>query len=80
MSLFGHYARYYDLLYDDKNYANESEFMHQCIQHHRPTGTRMLELGCGTGKHVRLLIEKDSQTMCQQSRPGTDTVLLESFL
>jgi SAM-dependent methyltransferase len=56
--VFGHYARYYDLLYRDKNYAAEVEFIHQLIQQYAPATTSILELGCGTGVHASLLAEK----------------------
>jgi hypothetical protein len=31
MSVFGGYARYYNLLYQNKNYAAESRFVHDLI-------------------------------------------------
>ena len=52
MSLFAHYARYYDLLYRDKDYAAEAGFVHDHLARHGvPTG-RLLELGSGTGRHA----------------------------
>lgn len=57
-SVFNAYARYYDLLYCDKDYAGEAAYVDRLIQRHR-SGTRsLLELGSGTGKHARLLAEK----------------------
>jgi SAM-dependent methyltransferase len=58
MSIFGNYARYYDLLYRDKDYAAEAQFIHELIQAHAPNTKSNLELGCGTGKHATLLAEK----------------------
>jgi len=55
MSLFGDYARYYDLLYRDKDYVGETQFIHQLIQTNAPDTTKILELGCGTGSHGMLL-------------------------
>jgi SAM-dependent methyltransferase len=48
---FGAYARYYDLLYAGKDYAAEAQYVHQLIQRHRPGGTRLIDVGCGTGAH-----------------------------
>lgn len=58
MSLFGEYARYYDLLYHDKDYAAEVAYVHEIIQKHCPTAHSVLNLGCGSGRHDRLLSEK----------------------
>lgn len=52
-AVFDAYAAYYDLLYHDKNYQTESDFVHaQMTRHGVPTGGQILELGCGTGKHA----------------------------
>jgi SAM-dependent methyltransferase len=51
MSVFGDYSRYYDLLYRDKNYAAESDYVHGLIEQHRPGSVSVLDLGCGTGRH-----------------------------
>lgn len=55
MKLFGNYARYYNLLYRDKDYAGEARFIHQLLQTHAPGVRSILELGCGTGTHASLL-------------------------
>lgn len=55
MTVFGKYARYYDLLYRDKDYADEVNFIHGLIQKHTPNAGSILELGCGTGRHAELL-------------------------
>lgn len=75
MTVFGNYARYYDLLYRDKDYTTEAEFVHQLIQTHRPQARSILELGCGTGLHAVLLAERGytlhgvdlSESMLQQA-------------
>ncbi len=58
MSVFGNYSRYYDLLYRDKDYAGEIAFVIKLIHQFQPNAKRVLELGCGTGKHASLLAEK----------------------
>ena len=55
MTVFGNYARYYDLLYRGKDYAGEANFIHGLIQKYAPNAGSILELGCGTGKHAELL-------------------------
>ena len=53
--VFDAYARYYDLLYRDKDYAAEAEYVASQIRAHAPRATRILELGCGTGAHAEHL-------------------------
>ncbi|MER3433571.1 MAG: SAM-dependent methyltransferase [Leptolyngbya sp. ERB_1_1] len=76
MSVFGNYARYYDLLYRDKDYIVETEFIHQLINAYAPDAKTILELGCGTGIHASLLTKRGykvcavdlSETMLEQAR------------
>jgi SAM-dependent methyltransferase len=58
MSVFGHYARYYDLLYREKDYTGEADYVHGLLQRFGSKPSTLLELGCGTGKHAMLLSEK----------------------
>lgn len=58
MSVFELYAHYYDLLYKDKDYDGETEYIHQLVQRFAPRTNSILELGCGTGKHAALLTSK----------------------
>ncbi|MDH3280686.1 MAG: class I SAM-dependent methyltransferase [Gammaproteobacteria bacterium] len=55
---FGDYARYYDLLYRDKDYRGEAVFIENIIGDHVPRARRILELGCGTGAHGIILAER----------------------
>lgn len=55
MSTFAHYARYYDLLYADKDYASEASYVHGMLQRHAPSAASLVEFGCGTGMHAALL-------------------------
>jgi SAM-dependent methyltransferase len=58
MNIFGAYSRYYNLLYKDKNYAAEAEYVHNLIQKYCAGAKSVLNLGCGTGMHDVLLAEK----------------------
>ena len=58
MTVFGNYSRYYDLLYKDKDYLSEAEYVDRLIKKYAPTAKTVLNLGCGTGKHDFLLAEK----------------------
>jgi SAM-dependent methyltransferase len=61
VDVFGNYARYYDLLYRDKDYLGETQFIQNLIQTHAPKAKSILELGCGTGIHASLLAQQDYQ-------------------
>lgn len=56
--VFDAYAAYYDLLYKDKDYDGEVEFIYKTLTESGIDKGRILELGCGTGKHAELLIDK----------------------
>ncbi|WP_066355836.1 class I SAM-dependent DNA methyltransferase [Aliarcobacter skirrowii] len=59
MSQFGSlYSQYYDLLYSDKNYFAEVNYVDNLIKAHIKEGKTLLDLGCGTGKHAELFCEK----------------------
>jgi SAM-dependent methyltransferase len=58
MNVFGNYARYYDLLYRDKDYIGEAQFIHRLLQTHASNAVSVLELGCGTGVHAVLLAKE----------------------
>ena len=58
MDVFNLYARYYNLLYKEKDYAGEAEYVHKLIQKYQPGAKSILDLGCGTGRHDILLAEK----------------------
>lgn len=56
-SVFDAYAAYYDLLYRDKDYAAEAQYVVDHIRRYAPNATRILELGCGTGGHAECLAQ-----------------------
>ncbi len=53
--VFGDYSLYYDLLYKDKDYEGEADYIRALMQTYSPAGTTVLDLGCGTGAHDVLL-------------------------
>ncbi len=55
MSVFADYARYYDLLYRDKPYREEADYVRQLILSHVSNAHTIVELGCGTGVHAEHL-------------------------
>lgn len=85
--VFAGYAHYYNLLYRDKDYAAETEYVAGMIGKFHPTARTLLELGSGTGLHASLLAKKGfsvhgverskemldrSQTLAKSSAAGDD--------
>ena len=58
MSTFNQYAEYYDLLYKDKDYTQEANYIDSLLQKYLSNPKTILELGCGTGKHAIILGKK----------------------
>ena len=73
---FDLYSRYYNLLYQDKNYEGEVEYVYDKLKNYLPNINQILELGTGTGIHASLLQKKGlsvtgielSDEMAQQAR------------
>jgi SAM-dependent methyltransferase len=53
--VFDAYAAYYDLLYRDKDYHGEARYVRNLLARHGVDTGRLLELGCGTGRHAEHL-------------------------
>jgi SAM-dependent methyltransferase len=51
------YSAYYDLLYADKDYAAEAQYVARTLRAAAPGVRTLLDLGSGTGRHGRLLAE-----------------------
>lgn len=55
-ALYGELAKYYDLIYHWKDYRSEAEKIRQLIRRYkRAPGNSLLDVGCGTGMHIRYL-------------------------
>lgn len=55
--VFDEYARCYDMFYRDKPYAGEARYVADLIREQAPGAQRVLNLGCGTGRHDRELVK-----------------------
>ena len=76
---------YYNLFYKDKDYKSEAEYIHKKLAEYKLKGNKILELGCGTGKHAKNLaklgykilgIEK-SESMLRQAQKGKNLEFLQ---
>ncbi len=50
--VFGMYSEYYDLLYRDKDYVAETDYVATLLNRFMPEAKNLVDLGCGTGKHA----------------------------
>ena len=55
---FDIYAKYYDLLYQDKEYDKEVNYLVGLINEYMPKANSILEFGSGTGIHGLLFKAK----------------------
>jgi SAM-dependent methyltransferase len=78
---FQRYSHYYDLLYRDKDYEAEVDYVARTLRSVAPNVRHLLEFGSGTGRHGRLLaalgfdivgIER-SETMVAEARRDAPT-------
>ena len=61
MKIFDIYAEYYNLLYAEKNYEEEVDYIDSLIKRYSKNNSvfkNLLDIGCGTGKHADLLANK----------------------
>ena len=70
MNVFDRYSAYYDLFYQDKDYAAETEYVVGLIQQYAPGAGNILEMGAGTGRHAVLLAERGYQVLGVEREPG----------
>jgi len=53
--IFDVYSEYYNLIYQDKKYDEEAHFIDSILNEYGRGGTKLLDLGCGTGTHDWIL-------------------------
>lgn len=53
--MFERSVRFYDALYSWKDYEGEAARLHELIQQLRPGARTLLDVACGTGKHLEHL-------------------------
>jgi SAM-dependent methyltransferase len=58
MSHFFDYSKYYNLLYKDKNYSEEVDYIDSLIKKYNPKASHLLDVGCGTGNHAKVMAVK----------------------
>jgi len=60
MKIFQKYANYYDILYQDKDYKKECDFLEKIFEKYsKKRINSILDLGCGTGSHSLILAKRD---------------------
>lgn len=79
---YGELAKYYDLIYDWKDYSREARTLSMLIRRYKRTsGSELLDVGCGTGKHIQYLRQSftcvgldSSRAMLEQARRNVEGV------
>ena len=63
---FDVYAAFYDLLYKDKNYKGEADYIDRLIErfsNQKKQSLSLLDLACGTGRHLQEMYGKGYSTL-----------------
>ncbi len=66
---FKTYSKYYDLLYQDKDYVSETNYVLDLIKNYAPNSKSILELGSGTGIHAELLSRQNFEIVGIERSP-----------
>ena len=67
---YGELAKYYDLLYEWKDYDKESRVLLKLIERYKKSsGNSLLDVGCGTGKHIERLAKEFDCVGMDMSEP-----------
>lgn len=59
--IFHDYSSYYELLYRDKDYEGEANYIASVLRGAAPQARTILEFGCGSGRHARSLSARGYQ-------------------
>lgn len=51
-------AKYYDLIFQGKDYRKESDFIREVVKRKMPNAKSILDVGCGTGTHLNMLVDR----------------------
>jgi SAM-dependent methyltransferase len=82
MTVFGLYARYYDLLYRQKDYGAEAQYVVANLPALHAGTCSIFEMGCGTGAHAQALAQMGysvagidvSEAMLQRAQQRCDAL------
>lgn len=68
----GRHAEFYDIFYSLKPYAEEAQFVCECLEQYglSCSGLRVLELACGTGNHALQLVRLGCHVTATDLAPG----------
>ncbi len=59
MAVFKEYSKYYNLLYKDKDYEKEADYVDYLIKRYASRNKKtLLDIGCGTGRHDKWFTNK----------------------
>jgi len=86
VNVFAGYSRYYDLLYRDKDYDGETQWVAGLLKKHAPAAGSLLEIGSGTGLHAAKLaglgysvtgvdLSQGMLDAAEERRSGLDTAI-----
>lgn len=78
--LYTNYAKYYDIIYNNKDYSSEVDFILSNTKTIK--GKKLLELACGTGSHTKEFVKRgfnvlgvdineEMLTIAKEKNPGT---------
>jgi SAM-dependent methyltransferase len=68
--MFEHSAHVYDVLYSFKDYATEAATLAALIRERRPEARSLLDVACGTGRHLEVLRETFPDVVGVDIDPG----------
>ncbi len=81
MTNFKLYSSYYDLLYKDKNYSAESEYVVAKLKKINPNIKTIIELGCGSGSHANFICKNNIEvTGIEQSQEMVNIAQLKNII